>query len=142
MLFTPPQRCAVARRPETRPGLLLLWLCVCGTAAPGNIQDPPPPTGTAWGTGQSEGGGAAHPRTGGGGAQLSGPSIAGKHRQAGTRPSREDGDTQTPPPPRSGHEWSYMTRPGMDAQGGRSHNPTPPEVLAQARPPAVTPSGA
>ena len=33
-------------------------------------------------------------------------------------------------------------RPGMGAQGRRSHNPTPPEVLAQARPPAATPVGA
>ena len=39
VLFTPPQRCAVARRPETRPRLPRLWLCAahnhrqCATCA-------------------------------------------------------------------------------------------------------------
>ena len=39
MLFTPPQRCALARRPETQPRLPRLWLCAahnprqCSTCA-------------------------------------------------------------------------------------------------------------
>ena len=52
-LFTPPQKCAVARRPEQGPRLPRLWVCVahqhrqcascaavgggCGTAAPGDM---------------------------------------------------------------------------------------------------------
>ena len=35
-----------------------------------------------------------------------------------------------------------MAWPGMDAPRRRSHNPTPPEVVAQARPLAATPAGA
>ena len=52
------------------------------------------------------------------------------------------GHPDPPPPPRSGREWCSMTQPGMDALGRRSHNPTSPEVLTQARPPAATPAGA
>ena len=55
---------------------------------------------------------------------------------------RGRGHPDPPPPPQSGREWRSMTRPGMDAPGRRSHNPTPPEVLTQARPPAATPAGA
>ena len=81
MLFTPPQRCAVAKHPETRPRLPRLWLCAahnhrqCSTCAAvgkgvrhlcASRHTGHPPTGTAWDIGQSEGGGAAHPRRGGG----------------------------------------------------------------------------
>ena len=74
------------------------WAGGCGTAAPGDIQDTPP-TDTAWGAGQSEGGRAAHPRRGGD------PSAKRpkRHRQApvsrGQAFKRGRGHADPPPPP-------------------------------------------
>ena len=157
MPFTPPQRCAVARRPKTRPRLLRLWLCAthnhrqCATCAAvgrgvrhccarqhtGHPPLPIPP-----GRWVERGRRGCAPQ-GGGTPQLSGPSGASRRQWEEARPSREDGGTPTPPPrAQSGHEWRSMTRLGMDAPGRRSHNPTPPEVLTQARPLAETPVGA
>ena len=106
VLFTPPQRCAVARRPETRARLrgcgfalrTITWVGGCGTAAPGDIQDTPP-TDTAWGTGQSESGGAAHPRRGG----TPSAKRPKRHQQAsvsrGQAFKRGRGHPDPPPPP-------------------------------------------
>ena len=124
-LFSPPQRCAKARRPEQHPRLPRLWVCAtqkhrqCATCAAvgrgvrhccarGHVGHPRPPCvgaqSTAWGAGQSEGGGAAHTGGGGGGAQRRGPSDASGGQCKEARPPREDGGTLTPPPPQSGRE--------------------------------------
>ena len=155
VLFTPPQQCAVARRPETRPRLPRLWLCTvpnhrqCSTcAAVGRVvrhccarrhTGHPPLPEPSGAPGRAR---AAGLRTPGGGDPLSlaaqaSPTGAGKLKLG----LQERTGAPRPPPPRSGREWSCMTRPGMGAQGRRSHNPTPPEILTQARPPAATPVG-
>ena len=116
VLFTPPQRCAVARRPETRPRLPRLWLCAahnhrlcatcaavgrgvrhcCATRNTGH----PPPTDTARGAGQSEGGGAAHPKGGVGDPSAKRPK---RRQQASVRGGqafkRGRGHPDPPPPP-------------------------------------------
>ena len=92
VLFTPPQRCAVARRPDTRPRLPRLWLCAahnrqcstcvavgrgvrhcCARRHPRHCPLPAPP-------GTQRGRRGCTPQEGGGPPQLSGPSVTGKHR--------------------------------------------------------------
>ena len=101
----------------------------------------PPPTNTAWGAAQSEGGGTAHPKWGGGGSAK----RPKRHRQApvgrGQAFKRGRGHPDHPPPAKRARvEQHDAARHGRAER--RSHNRTPPELLAQARPPTATPMGA
>ena len=93
-LFTPPQRCAVARRPRNSTAAHNRRQCSTCTAVGRGVRHccarrhtgHPPPTDTARGAGQSEGGGVAHPRgallvrtrpqRGGGGGALRTPKLS------------------------------------------------------------------
>ena len=108
----------------------------------------PPPSAraqsTARGARQSEGGGAAYTGGGGGGGGLNEePKRRQQESVRGGQASKRGRGHPDPPPPRAKRaRVMQQDAASMGAPGRRSHNPTPREVLTQARPLAVTPTGA